>query len=108
VFERTDELITLNPHPGVRAASLQFGEMTGHDQWFPGGAYRLAMAEIYLGTLANSKRGDRASKIIGSLRSNEAWGSQWNQLDANAIGDDVRTHHAMMQANPHCRMIALA
>ena len=82
------ELITLNPHPAIKAASLQFGEMTGHQQWFPGGAYRLAMAEIYLGTLANSKRDKRASEIIGKLRANEAWGPNWATMDANAVGKD--------------------
>ncbi len=82
------EVITLNPHPALKAVSLQFGEMTGHSQWFPGGAYRLAMAEIYLGTLANSKRSARAAEIIGALRANEAWGPQWSNMDANSIGPD--------------------
>lgn len=85
------EVITINPHPALKAVSLQFGEMTGHSQWFPGGAYRLAMAEIYLGTLANSKRSARAAEIIGALRANEAWGPEWSNMDANALGPDGLT-----------------
>ena len=51
------ELITMAPHPSVKAVSLQLGEMTGHQQWYPGGAYRLGMAEIYLSTLAGLDEG---------------------------------------------------
>lgn len=32
------ELITLNPHPAVKAFSLEIGEAAEHSQWFPGGA----------------------------------------------------------------------
>ena len=46
--------------------ALQLGEMTGHQQWYPGGAYRLGMAEIYLSTLANSKASPRAAFLIGA------------------------------------------
>ena len=68
------ELITLNPHPAVKAVSLEIGEAAEHSQWYPGGAYRLlGMAEIYTNLLGGSNESTRPSELIAALRKAEGW-----------------------------------
>ena len=81
------ELMTLNPHPAIKAAFLQIGQATEHKQWFPGGAYRMGMAEIYLGAMADSLNSTRPAEVISELRKNEAWGAAWSQQSAWCVSE---------------------
>ncbi len=82
------ELMTLMPHPAIKAAFLQIGQATEHKQWFPGGAYRQGMAEIYLGAMAQSLNSTRPAQVIAELRKNEGWGPAWDQQSGWTTGDD--------------------
>ena len=79
--------MTLNPHPAIKAAFLQIGQATEHKQWFPGGAYRMGMAEIYLGAMADSLNSTRPAEVISELRKNEAWGAAWSQQSAWCVSE---------------------
>ena len=85
------ELITLNPHPAIKAVSLEIGEAAEHSQWFPGGAYRLGMAEIYTNLLGGSNESTRPSQLIGALRAAEGWGQPWAAQSAWYTGTDGLT-----------------
>jgi predicted acyl esterase len=74
------ELLTINPHPAIKASFLQIGQSAEHKQWFPGGMYRMGMAEIYLNIMADSSNSSRASAVIGELRRNEGWCGQYLSL----------------------------
>ena len=64
------------------AVSLEIGEAAEHSQWFPGGAYRLGMAEIYTNLLGGSNESTRPSQLIGALRAAEGWGPAWSAQSA--------------------------